>query len=113
MTTFDTGRKAEAVVAAYLERQGCTIRDMNWRTRWCEIDIVAMRQDVVYFCEVKYRQSSAYGHGLEYVTPRKVRQMRFAADFWIATHAWYGTYQLCAISVCGEDFRIDAVIKDI
>jgi uncharacterized protein (TIGR00252 family) len=113
MTTFDTGRKAEATAAAFLEYKGCTIRSQNWRTRWCEIDIVAQRKSTVYFCEVKYRSHARQGSGLEYITPKKLRQMRFAADFWLATHDWSGESQLCAIEISGPQFRITAVVKDL
>lgn len=113
MTTFDTGRRAEAVVAQFLEQKGCEIVDQNWRTRWCEIDIVAHRDDVIYFCEVKYRRTTHQGAGLDYVTPRKLEQMHFAAECWVQQHGWQGEYQLCAIEVSGLNFCITAVAKDL
>lgn len=113
MTTFETGRKAEAVAAAFLERKGCSIAAQNWRTRWCEIDIVARRGGVVYFCEVKYRLHNHQGSGLEYITPKKLQQMQFAAELWVSRQQWYGEYQLCAIEVSGEDFQITNVVKDL
>jgi uncharacterized protein (TIGR00252 family) len=113
VTTFDTGRKAEAAAAAFLVRKGCTIVAQNWRTRLCEIDIVAFRDNTVYFCEVKYRRTEMYGSGIEYVTPKKLRQMQFAAQSWVHAHGWQGDYQLCAVEVSGADFRITNVVKDI
>jgi uncharacterized protein (TIGR00252 family) len=113
MTTVEIGRKAEAVAAAFLERKGCVILDSNWRTRRCEIDIIALRADVVYFCEVKYRLHAYQGSGVEYITSRKLNQMRFAADLWMAQHQWDGECQLCAIEVSGPKFKITNVIKDL
>lgn len=113
MTSFDTGRKAEAAAAAFLVRKGCAIVAQNWRTRMCEIDIVAERRGTIYFCEVKYRRSDNYGSGIEYVTNQKVQQMRFAAQSWVHAHQWQGDYSLCAIEVSGADFRITNVVKDI
>lgn len=113
MTTFDTGRRAEAVAAAFLERKGCEIVAQNWRTRMCEIDIVAKRDDIVYFCEVKYRRSNIAGSGILYVTPKKLQQMRFAAESWVHYHHWQGEYQLCAIEVSGANFAITNVVKDL
>jgi uncharacterized protein (TIGR00252 family) len=84
-----TGRRAEAAAADYLRRHGFCVLECNWRTRWCEIDIVASKGDVVYFVEVKYRRRDDWGSGLEYVTHRKLRQMYFAAHFWAAqTIVW-------------------------
>lgn len=113
MTTFDTGRKAEAAAAAFLVRKGCDIITQNWRTPRCEIDIVAMRDNVVYLCEVKYRRSNTWGSGIEYITAQKLRQMQFAAQSWVHIHGWQGEYQLCAIEVSGENFAITNVVKDI
>lgn len=111
MTTFDTGRRAEAAAAAFLERKGCEIVTRNWRTRVCEIDIVARRADVVYFCEVKYRADVRHGHGLDYITSQKLRQMQFAAELWVTNNNWYGEYQLCAIEVSGSQFQVSHVAK--
>lgn len=113
MSTTATGRQAEDVAADFLQRKGCEIIAQNWRTRWCEIDVVAVREGTVYFCEVKYRASARQGSGLDYITPKKLAQMRFAAEFWVAKHDWRGEYQLCAIEVSGPQFRITAVVKDL
>lgn len=113
MTTFETGRRAEAVAADFLQHKGCAIVAQNWRTRWCEIDIIAQRDKVVYFCEVKYRATNNQGSGLEYITPKKLQQMRFAAESWVHLHSWRGEYQLCAIEVSGPQFRITGVVKDL
>ncbi len=113
MTTFDTGRRAEAAAAAFLELKGCTIVAQNWRNRWCEIDIVAMREETIYLCEVKYRSHTRQGSGLDYITPKKLKQMHFAAAHWMARHTWPGMYELCAIEVSGLAFRVTAVVRDL
>ncbi|HEX9153602.1 MAG TPA: YraN family protein [Candidatus Saccharimonadales bacterium] len=113
MTTTEIGRKAESVAADFLVRKGCTIVDRNWRTRWCEVDVIAARDNVVFLCEVKYRRRSTQGTGVEYITAGKLHQMQFAAHFWTASHNWQGECQLCAIEVSGDDFRITGVFKDV
>ena len=111
MTTFDTGRRAEQAAAAFLERKGCTIIACNWRTSRCEIDIVARRQTSLYFCEVKYRQTTAQGDGLDYITPAKLRQMHFAATCWLQVNFWPYQVQLCAIAVTGPGFQVTQAVK--
>lgn len=96
-----TGHMAEGVAAEYLRKQGHKILERNWRTRWCEIDIVTQKNNVVYFVEVKYRQNAAFGDGLEYITSAKLRQMTFAAELWIASHKSDCDYQLLAVAVTG------------
>jgi ribonuclease HII len=111
MATFDTGRKAEAVAADFLQRKGCEVLAKNWRTRWCEIDIVARRDNMIYFCEVKYRANNRQGSGLEYITPKKLQQMRFAAEGWVHSNSWGGEYQLCGLEVSGKAFRLTKIVR--
>lgn len=113
MSTVDTGRRAEQVAADFLKRKGCDILEHNWRTRYCEIDVVARRADVVYFCEVKYRVRAAQGAGLDYITAKKLARMRFAAELWVQVHNWQGNYELCAVEVSGANFQITNVVKDL
>jgi len=113
VTSFARGRAAESAAAAFLVHKGCSIVDRNWRTRTCEIDIVAERAGIIYFCEVKYRRYSAQGSGLLYITPAKIKQMHLAARTWMAAHGHYKGYRLSAIEVSGPAFRVTAAIADI
>lgn len=113
MTSVEIGRRAENVAADFLRLKGCEVVVQNWRTPRCEIDVVAVRAQTVYFCEVKYRATSRQGSGLDYITPKKLQQMRFAAEIWVHRYNWRGEYQLCAIEVSGAQFRITAVVKDL
>ncbi len=113
MTAVSTGQQAETAAAAFLERKRCNILARNWKTRLCEIDIIAERNGVVYFCEVKYRVHARQGSGLDYITPKKLTQMRFAAESWVHAHAYRGEYQLCAIEISGTDFRVTDAVTDL
>ena len=48
MATTTIGRQAEAAVANYLENDGFEMLEKNWRTKICEIDIVAKKNGIVY-----------------------------------------------------------------
>lgn len=113
MTTVETGHRAETAATDFLETKGCTIVERNWRTRQCEIDIVAERDQTLYFVEVKYRANSRQGSGLDYITPKKLQHMRFAAESWVHMRGWRGQYQLCAIEVGGPAFTVTAAVKDL
>ena len=113
MTHVYDGRAAEDAEAAFLEHKGCEIIGRNWRHRLAEIDIIAYRDDVIYFCEVKYRRTSRQGTGFDYITTAKLKRMHFAAELWRAQHNWQGNCQLSAIEVSGPDFVITAAINDL
>lgn len=99
MNTTDIGRDAEKLVAEYLIAQGHAIISLNWRTRWCEIDIVSKTKNCVYFTEVKYRSSNNWGEGLDYITKKKLKQMKFSAEMWISDNKWHNEALLQAASV--------------
>lgn len=96
------GSEAEVFAAKYLKQLGFKILNQNWRTRFCEIDIVAQRISEVHFVEVKYRASKVAGSAVEYVTPTKLKQMQFAADQWVHENEWSGDYQLDVVAINGE-----------
>lgn len=84
--TTAIGTAHEAAVARMLETQGHVIRAMNWRTRWCEIDIISSYSDTTYFTEVRYRSSDTQGDGVASITPDKLRRMRRAAEAYLGSH---------------------------
>lgn len=102
MNTRQLGQSAEAIAVRYLKVQGYRVIDTNWRTRWCEIDIVAEKKGVIYFVEVKYRRKPDQGGGLDHITPTKLKQMAFAAQFWLDRHARNKAWELSAIEVSGQ-----------
>ena len=101
MSTTEIGRAAEDLVAQELRKRGHKIIDQNWRTRWCEVDIVAQKSRTIYFVEVKYRKSNIWGDGLAAITNKKLQQMSFAAELWVTQHNWKYDYQLMAANVSG------------
>ncbi|OGL24358.1 hypothetical protein A3A68_01740 [Candidatus Saccharibacteria bacterium RIFCSPLOWO2_01_FULL_48_13] len=101
MTTTGTGQQAEAAVAAYLTTLGYKIVDKNWRTKVCEIDLIAKKQQVIYFIEVKFRSSATQGAGWEYIGPQKLKKLKFAASVWAHDHNYNGDYSILAAEVSG------------
>ncbi len=106
--SVEIGRKAEQVAASYLLRHDYSIIQRNWRTRYCEIDIVAAHKGVIWFVEVKYRRQHTQGKGLDYITDKKQRQMYFAAEMWIKHFNWFGDYDIAALEVTGPYFEVTA-----
>jgi Holliday junction resolvase-like predicted endonuclease len=113
MTNYAHGKEAEVSATEYLKALGYKITEMNWRTRYCEIDIIAEKSKTVFFVEVKYRQTSRQGAGLEYITSKKLKQMSFAAEMWVQNNDWRGAYQLAAIAVTGPDYQVSDFVTDI
>jgi len=114
MTNYAHGHEAEKYAAAYLKRQGYKVLELNWRRPRAEIDIVEQkRREPPAFVEVKYRQSADQGGGFDYITPRKVAQMQFAADLWVAENRYRGEYTLAAMELAGPAYQVAGFLPDI
>lgn len=109
MNPTATGSMGEQLAAEWLVRAGYKVLQRNWKTRWCEIDIIASQGDVLFFIEVKYRKSDAYGDGFAYITPKKIQQMGFAAELWMQTYDYKGECRLAAMSINGTTAAIEFV----
>lgn len=119
MTNYASGHDAEKVAADYLKKHGYRILALNWRHVRAEIDIVAEKREAfglkkhLIFFEVKYRKSAEQGHGLDYITPKKLLQMQFAAQLYVSQENYRGEYCLGAIELAGEDCKVQTVIEQI
>jgi len=103
MSNYLAGHDAEKQAAHYLEGLGFKILELNWKTPRCEIDIIAVKNKRAYLVEVKYRRNKSQGSGLEYITPKKLKQMVFASSVWVQENNWQNEYQLAAIGIDGEE----------
>lgn len=67
------GNTGERLTAYYLTRSGYTILKMNYTVKGGEIDIIAEKDGIIAFVEVKSRDVSAADTGVMAVTKRKRR----------------------------------------
>lgn len=101
----DIGNLGEDSASLYLQSNGFEIIERNWKTRLCEIDIVAKKDEVLFFVEVKQRKNDAQGGGLYAITPKKLRQMRFAADMYVHFHRTKGDVRMAVIVTAGPESK--------
>ncbi len=94
------GGHYETLAAQYLENRGYVILERNYHHhKNGELDLVAKKDGVLVFVEVKYRSTGACGDPLEAVTKRKRRTISRMALAWLANHS------------CAQDtaIRFDAI----
>ncbi len=109
MKTTLIGHRAEQAVANHLEQAGFSIIDRNWRTRTCEIDIIARKNSRIYFVEVKFRNNMSQGSGFDYIIPAKIFRMRYAANLWTTKNNWRSEYVLSGASVSGQNMDVEFI----
>ena len=65
----------EHIACKYIKKRGYKILEKNYRTRYGEIDIVAVDSDVLCFVEVKSRKNTDYGFPEDFVDKRKQQKL--------------------------------------
>lgn len=106
--TTKIGVRGEEAVCEYLVRQGHEIIIRNYKTYFYEIDIVSVKDKMIYFTEVKYRKNADFGGGLMAINTKKQKQMRYAAESFLKTKLEFKNLNpiLAVADVAGEDFRV-------
>lgn len=106
-TPVTTGRRFEEAAARHLRARGYRILARNYRFGRREVDLVAEREGVVVFVEVKGRSRSDCGHPLTAITRRKRRDVEVAARAWLRGNPDFAGVRFDAVSIeaGGEDSR--------
>jgi len=65
------GKRAEALVADYLQARGLRLIERNYHCRLGEIDLILAHGPVLVFVEVRLRRSAEFGGAAASVTERK------------------------------------------
>lgn len=73
------GMEGELKAVDYLDREGYAILRRNYRCRWGEIDIIAEKEGVLCFVEVKTRRNLKHGTPAAAVDRRKLDHIRRCA----------------------------------
>ncbi|HRN78304.1 MAG TPA: YraN family protein [Candidatus Dependentiae bacterium] len=100
MQHIQLGIQGEDAVAHYLYRNGFTIVARNYRQRYGEIDVIACKNNVLVFVEVKTR-SSSYMDPAEVITPTKQRKIIMTAHAFLSEYHY--TDMVCQFDVALVD----------
>lgn len=85
-THNDLGHKGEDMAAEYLQAQGYCILDRNWANKGRkELDIIATKDDMIIFVEVKTRRLGSVSTPVSAVDGRKQHRICLAADSYLKT----------------------------
>jgi len=79
----EIGNGGEIAAREYLMQQGYAIMDTNWQYGHLEIDIIAIKENVLAFVEVKTRSSTAVSEPQMAVNQQKQKNIIRAANAYI------------------------------
>ena len=86
MPNTGSGKIGEHFTAEYLKEKGYEILEMNFKSRFGEIDIVAQNDRYLIFVEVKTRRADGLTHPFEAITPGKRAKVIKTAQYYLLQH---------------------------
>ncbi|MBI4994570.1 YraN family protein [Candidatus Peregrinibacteria bacterium] len=99
MQAKSKGYCGESLAEKYLINKGYKILDKNFTVRGGEIDIIAHKNGIFVFAEVKTRTQNSFGEGNESVDSRKKKRILRAAQRYLDSK----------IKNPDPDFRLDII----
>lgn len=85
-STSKFGKLAEDFAVGLLSNKGYKVIDRNFRSRFGEIDIIALKDGRLIFVEVKARWNEKFGTPEEAVTPQKIWKIKRTGEYYSMMH---------------------------
>ena len=103
MNSREIGNLAEDKVTQFLEQNQYKIVDRNFYSRFGEIDIIAFKDNVFHFVEVK---SGDTFEPIYNITPAKLKKIIKTMNLYIKKHKINSAYQIDAVIVKNSNIEI-------
>lgn len=92
---LEIGKAGEKLAEEFLVQKGFIILNRNWRYGKEEIDLIATKNNMLHFVEVKCRTSNYAGYPEDAVNKKKLRILMRGIEQYLYLHPQY------------QDFRLD------
>lgn len=103
------GNVGEEMAAKFLREKGYQIIDQNNSTKFGELDIIASKNNILVFVEVKFKQTEDFGTPEEMIRKNKLMQVQRTAEMYLLNNKdiakIYDRYQIDAICIVEETGR--------
>ncbi|MCC9168464.1 YraN family protein [Pontibacter harenae] len=96
---IQTGQSGEDIAVLFLQQQGYFILQRNYRHKRAEVDIIAQKDNLLVFVEVKTRSTDRYGFPEEAVNFKKEQLLLTAAEEFIENSNWLHDIRFDIISI--------------
>jgi len=109
------GAEGEDMAAQWLLTQGFEILHRNWRHSYFEIDIIALKNKVLHFIEVKSRHYGPIGFPENNVGRKKFKSLQRAADQFLFMNPGYKwvQYDILAITAFRDGKAEYFLLEDV
>jgi putative endonuclease len=107
----DLGKLGEELAVDFLEKNGYEILETNWTFQKAEVDIIALKAEVLAVVEVKTRSSLDFGLPQEFVKPKKIQLLVKAINEYITQNEIDVDvrFDIVAIHKENNEFRLEHI----
>jgi len=107
------GALGERYAVEYLVKKHYKIIELNPNSRWGELDIVAEKNNIIYFIEVKTRKDIRHGRPYEGVTRSKIQHLKRTITHYILTHKTLQNrkFQLDVIGILLDQYNVVSELR--
>jgi putative endonuclease len=95
----DTGNLGESMAVSYLSDKGYGILHQNWRYSHWEVDIIAEKDGILHFIEVKTKRTLKFGHPEDNVDRKKIKYLMNAAEEYLYQQPQWKRIQFNILSI--------------
>lgn len=90
------GKNGEERSALFVQEAGFSIIERNYRDGWGgEIDLIAIKDNLLLFIEVKTRNSNKFGGAAYAISPAKIKRLSLTADKFLRSNPLYNNKNIC------------------
>ena len=97
------GQAWEERALHYLQQQGLSLVEANYRCKSGEIDLICRDGDTLVFVEVRHRADSGHGGAAASITPGKIRRIVRAAQTYLMQFTHLPPCRIDVVAIDGTD----------
>ena len=107
----ELGQKGEDLAAEFYRKNNYDILDRNWKCYHLEVDLIAINEEYIVFCEVKTRSYTTFGEPENFVTPLKQKNLIRAANMYLTRKniSKEVRFDIISIVLCGEEYHFQHI----
>ncbi len=95
----ETGKTGEALAVNWFTEKGYTILHSNWRHKNLEVDIIASKNKMLHFIEVKAITTLQYGNPEDKITQKKIKNLINASEEYLYQNPLWQRIQFDVLSI--------------
>ena len=93
------GREGEDLAVKHLIKNDYKLKERNYRYKRGEVDIIAEKNEILCFIEVKLRNSNAFGDPETFVSEKQQELIIATAEHYIMERDWYKDIRFDIIAI--------------